>query len=91
MSDATPATDDQDDLAARVERLEADLVRWRTLALTSWADALADVRYTEDGLDRSDEAARLRTELHRMQTTLSWRITRPLRGARTVLARVRRA
>lgn len=91
MPDATAPTDDQDDLAARLERLERDLVRWRALALTSWADALAQVRYDEDGLDRSDEAARLRTELHRMRSTLSWRITRPLRGARAVLARVRRA
>lgn len=64
-------------------------MRWRALALTEWAEAVARSRFDEDGLERSSEATRLREEIDALHGTLSWRVTRPLRLGRRVLARVR--
>ncbi|WP_426592766.1 hypothetical protein ACPPVS_13485 [Cellulomonas sp. McL0617] len=76
-------------------RSDADLleqvVRWRTLAVSSWGEAVAAARYDEDGALNRDEAARARTELAALQRTISWRVTRPLRGGRRVLSRLRRS
>jgi hypothetical protein len=67
-----------------VEELLAETTHWRTTALSSWAEAVTE------GVAESAEAERLADELAAMQQTLSWRVTRPLRGVRQILARSRR-
>jgi FkbM family methyltransferase len=68
-----------------VDRLLVETTHWRTVALTQWADVVGQV-----GLAATEERARLLQELEAIRQTLSWRVTRPLRGVRTVLGRVRR-
>jgi FkbM family methyltransferase len=67
-----------------VDRLVVETTHWRTVALTQWADVVGDV-----GMAAAEERARLAQELDAIKQTLSWRVTRPLRGVRTVLGRVR--
>lgn len=66
------------------ERLLAEAVHWRSLALSGWATALS-------GLDEPSgdpgEVQHLRQELAAMRATLSWRITAPLRRVRTLSRR----
>jgi hypothetical protein len=69
--------------------LERSLLLWRTLALTSWSDAVAAGRYDEDGTLLRDETGRLHAEIAALHSTLSWRVTRPLRLGRSVVARLR--
>ncbi len=73
------------------ERAEAirDAVHWRTRALVGWAESLASTAAPAPADD--EEVGRLRAELIATRQTLSWRVTRPLRGARRVLAAVRAA
>lgn len=66
------------------DRLLVETTHWRTLALTQWADIVGEV-----GLANSGERARALQELEAIRQTLSWRVTRPLRGVRTLLARAR--
>ncbi|UOY01228.1 FkbM family methyltransferase [Blastococcus sp. PRF04-17] len=68
----------------KVDRLLTETTHWRTVALTQWADVVGQV-----GMAAAEERARLAEELEAIRNTLSWRITRPLRGVRTVLGRVR--
>lgn len=65
--------------------LTDELVRWRTAALTRWADAVA----TEPDRSSVDQAEldHLRREITNLYGTLSWRVTAPLRLARRVLPR----
>lgn len=63
---------------------EAD--HWRRVALTGWAEELENAAAGDWG---GGDTAHLRRELDAIQQTLSWRITRPLRGAKGVLARLR--
>lgn len=70
-----------------VADLRAQVVHWRTLALTQWADALAEASGRSSGGD--GEAEQLRQEIQALQQTLSWRITAPLRRAKLVATRVR--
>ena len=66
--------------------LRAQVVHWRTIALTQWADALSEASGRSRG---GDEAEQLRRELEAVKATLSWRVTRPLRAANVLMARVR--
>ena len=78
---------DQDtaDRIAALERdlttSEADLVRWRGIAINGWA-AVQGHTGTTNGI----EAAELRAEIQRLHATLSWRVTAPLRQVRRVQA-----
>lgn len=75
------------DLALQTaDRLLAETTHWRTVALTQWADVVGHV-----GLVAAEERARLAEEVDAIHRTLSWRVTRPLRGVRTVLDRVRQS
>lgn len=60
-----------------IEALTADVVRWRSAALSRWASA---VSLTET----ADAAAvsQLRAQLEETYRTLSWRVTAPLRAVR---------
>ncbi len=66
----------------------ADAVHWRTIALTGWADAVTAAATAPPVDDRLDEAV---AELVALRQTLSWRVTRPLRGLRRLAGRVRTA
>lgn len=76
----------------KAERTEAirDAVHWRTRALVGWADAVASTAPTP-AIGDDEESRRLRAELVALRQTLSWRVTRPLRGARRVLGALRGA
>lgn len=74
-----------DQLLTERQTLRAQTAHWRTVALTHWADAVAQApaRGTDGELEQ------LREQVLAMQATLSWRVTRPLRGVRRVVDQVR--
>jgi len=80
LDDYAPALE----VSITAERDEAlrDLVRWRTAALGEWSKEAARV----SGPERAELVA-LRTEVTAMRRTVSWRLTRPLRGVRKILPR----
>jgi FkbM family methyltransferase len=61
----------------RTERAEllGEVLRWRALALEGWAQRAA-------GGATSEEAEAIRRELEAMRSTISWRVTAPLRALR---------
>ncbi len=65
---------------ADVERLTGDMLRWRTAALSRWNDAVS-----ESATQYGGELWKTRHELAMMRTTISWRVTRPIRTVRTLL------
>lgn len=69
-----------------VDRLLVETTHWRTVALTQWADVVGSV-----GIAASEERAHLLSELDAIRNTVSWRVTRPLRGVRTLLDRARQS
>jgi len=73
--------------AAMRERRELlqQIAHWRTIALTGWADAVSQAPGTPRGAGVDADFERTRRQLLAMQSTLSWRITRPLRGVRRVI------
>jgi FkbM family methyltransferase len=58
----------------------AETVRWRTAALTRWAEA--SVAVTDRSAHEAARAAHLEAELAATRSTLSWRVTAPLRAVR---------
>ena len=79
--DATTAA-----LQGTVDELTRELQRWRGLALSSWTTW--QPRHTSEWTIHDErERDSLRTELERIQQTLSWRITRPLRALRRLSSR----
>lgn len=68
-----------------LQELRDQVAHWRTIALTQWADALAGA-LARSGRGSQPEAEHLHRELEAMRQTLSWRITRPLRAVRGLLA-----
>jgi FkbM family methyltransferase len=77
------------DCRATVSRDRRELLQqtahWRTIALTGWADAVNQAPGTPRGAGVDAELDRARAQVVAMQGTLSWRITRPLRGVRRVI------
>lgn len=79
-------------LAEELAGLRADVETWRARALAGWAEAAATVESSGHGRD----AATLARELDRIEHSLSWRVTAPLRAAgmgarvRSLAGRVRR-
>ncbi len=69
-------------LRAELAALRAELVRWRGTVLERWAAATSPQPVRHD-----DPEAR--AELDAMRRTLSWRVTAPLRSARSVQLRSR--
>ena len=63
---------------------------WRTIALTHWADAVSHAVVLPRDAGHSAELDDARKELVAIRGTLSWRITRPLRGVRRLIDRARR-
>lgn len=92
-SPADKAIIHRDQLTAdRIESLErdlgtteADLVRWRGIAINGWAG-----QQGHTGTTSGIEAAELRAEIERLQRTLSWRVTAPLRRVRRAQSRLAR-
>lgn len=75
----------QDDSARWQHRLALtvqETVRWRTAALQRWNDAVGQASATH----ASSEVVRVRAELDAIRQTVSWRVTRPLRTARSLAA-----
>ena len=65
-----------DELEAEISALRAELVRWRGAVLERWAAAMAS-----SAVVRHDDDAR--AELEALRRTVSWRVTSPLRAARS--------
>lgn len=63
-----------------LDRSVAETVRWRTAALTRWAESAT--RRTDGGAAEAARAAHLEAELDATRRTLSWRVTAPLRAVR---------
>ena len=57
-----------------------EVVRWRAVALTRWADAVAAAE--RPAAPSEAEVQHLRAELAAMHQTVSWRVTKPLRVVR---------
>lgn len=68
------------------DELIREVTRWRGLALTAWA-TWEPRTVSEWSIHDERERDSLRVELERIQQTLSWRITRPLRALRRVTRR----
>jgi FkbM family methyltransferase len=87
--------DDYQTLSQSIAKQErAELLQqtghWRTIALTRWSDAVSQgVRMSRNAVQDS-ELSQARKQLVALQNTLSWRLTRPLRGVRRVIDMVRR-
>lgn len=73
-------------LRAENEELRGELLRWRGLALRSWS-SWEPRQAAEWTIHDERERDSLREEIRKMQETLSWRVTRPLRALRRVNAR----
>jgi len=67
---------------ARAQRKEAitQSIQWRSVALERWSDLMENTSTAAGRL--SDENQRLQREFVALQSTLSWRVTRPLRSIR---------
>ena len=61
---------------------------WRTIALTHWADAVSQCVDMSRSSGEDAELEHARKQLVAIQSTVSWRLTRPLRGVRRVINRV---
>lgn len=70
---------------ARAADLLAELVRWRTAAVTRWSAALGGAA----SASANSELGVLRHEVEAMRHTVSWRVTRPLRAVRTAAGGLR--
>ena len=68
--------DTVDDLEREIVGLRAELLRWRGVVLERWTEAMASSTLAP----RADDA---RVELEAMRRTVSWRVTAPLRAARS--------
>lgn len=75
-------------LQERQELLD-QTAHWRTIALTGWADAVSQGVGVSPNTGQDAELEHALTQLVAMKGTLSWRLTRPLRGVRRVSDRVR--
>lgn len=79
------------ELEAQNAQLWNDLVRWRGQALRGWAASAAEGawhRELQDRLAATDAALQVaHGEVERIRATVSWRVTRPLRAARTLSRR----
>jgi FkbM family methyltransferase len=75
-------------LDQRVELLEETL-HWRMTALTRWAEAVSQSIGLAQNADQAAQLEQARTQISALQNTVSWRVTRPLRGVRRVMDRVR--
>lgn len=64
------------------ESLLAEVIHWRRLAVTGWADAVSAAQVSQGERVTADRAQQLENELAAMRGTLSWRVTRPLRSMR---------
>lgn len=78
------------DIASQEERgdLLAQVVHWRSVALSSWADTVSrEIQQQADLARLRRQVKRLRDELRRMRASASWRVTGPLRKASRVVGR----
>ena len=89
-------TDELVTLRAEIDRLkgvrddlERQTIHWRATAIGQWSEALATVAAAAPVPSVDDGPAR--AELEAMRRTLSWRVTRPLRLARRIAGRAKRA
>ncbi|MGC5222280.1 FkbM family methyltransferase [Micromonospora sp. DT81.3] len=73
-------------LDSTTSELEAQVIHWKRIALTEWADAVSPMRRSEVA---DPDADRLREELAAMHGSLSWRVTEPIRGLRRAIGRIR--
>lgn len=79
LDDATDAR--LADLARANAHLSAELRHWRGRAVTAWA-SWEPTLIADWSVDDQRELDHLRLELAKLQQTVSWRVTRPLRAVR---------
>jgi FkbM family methyltransferase len=79
LGDIMRSDDKARKLGENLEDRTDEVVRWRAVALTRWADAMAA---TAPPPPDPEELQHLRAELAAMYQTVSWRVTKPLRVVR---------
>ncbi|WP_217616747.1 FkbM family methyltransferase [Cellulomonas sp. GbtcB1] len=91
-------TDELVTLRSEIERLkgvrddlERQAIHWRATAFARWSEALAAVAAAGVAPAPVADDGAARAELAAMRRTVSWRVTRPLRLARRVAGRAKRA
>ena len=76
---------------AELGETQQQLLYWRTIALRNWADALADAEAQPSKVEElTKQVEDLQRALAEIQGTVSWRVTTPLRSARTVAGMAKR-
>ncbi len=76
-------THDVHDMRTRLHEAVTEVIRWRGQVLQRWTEAAsAALDAPGAGGHPGHEAARLRAELDALHSTLSWRVTAPLRTVR---------
>nr|MCW2729123.1 FkbM family methyltransferase [Aeromicrobium sp.] len=79
---------ERDDLRVQTTELVGQLTHWRSLALSSWADAVSrDLKQRKEIARQRETIKRLRGEIRKLRASTSWRVTRPLRKASTMVGR----
>lgn len=85
--------------AEEAARLWADVVQWRNVAFDSWASAVVEQQRLTAQMEEKDQEwqkrflarrarmKELRARVEQMESSASWRVTRPLRGARSKIGR----
>lgn len=77
-----------EDLRAQVTELMGQVTHWRSLALSGWSDAISrDLRQQKEIARQRAATKRLRSEVRKLRSSTSWRVTKPLRKAGSLVHR----
>jgi hypothetical protein len=86
MTDKAPAPSTAPLSELTREQLVEEIVFWRTAALTRWANRAVE-ESGRTNKDLEDEVAHLKHLLNATQSTMSWRVTAPLRAVQSARLR----
>jgi len=79
---------ERDEYRVQISDLLGQLTHWRSLALSGWADVVSrDLRQQKEIARQRAQTKRLRGEIRKLRASTSWRVTKPLRKASSVIGR----
>ena len=77
-----------DENRREISELVGQVTHWRSLTLSGWADVVSrDLRQQKELARQRAQNRKLRGEIRRLRASTSWRVTKPLRKARTIVGR----